>query len=103
MLCVNQQMLLQTFPEFEETPPVLLDWLSWHHTFGGSHNVGIALYNGGTIYIDDGKPVAGKFEETIRNLKEISPTVYLNVPKGWEELTEALEKDEELRDRFLPK
>lgn len=76
---VNQQMLLQTFPEFEETPPVLLDWLSWHHTFG-SHNVGIALYNGGTIYIDDGKPVTGKFDETIRN--EIL-LVYLNVPKSW--------------------
>ena len=103
MLCVNQQMLLQTFPEFEETPPVLLDWLSWHHTFGGSHNVGIALYNGGTIYIDDGKPVAGKFDETIRNLKEISPTVYFNVPKGWEELTEALENDAELRERFFAK
>lgn len=103
MLSVNQQMLLQTFPEFEETPPVLLDWLSWHHTFGGSHNVGIALYNGGSIYIDDGKPVAGKFDETIRNLKEISPTVYLNVPKGWEELTDALEKDAELRDRFFAK
>lgn len=103
MLTVNQQMLLQTFPEFEETPPVLLDWLSWHHTFGGSHNVGIALYNGGTIYIDDGKPVAGKFDETIRNLKEISPTVYLNVPKGWEELTDALEKDAELRERFFAK
>ncbi|OTG81550.1 feruloyl-CoA synthase [Acinetobacter sp. ANC 4648] len=101
MLCVNQQMLLQTFPEFEETPPILLDWLSWHHTFGGSHNVGIALYNGGTIYIDDGKPVAGKFDETIRNLKEISPTVYLNVPKGWEELTEALENDPVLRDSFF--
>ncbi|MBO3672969.1 feruloyl-CoA synthase [Acinetobacter soli] len=101
MLCINQQMLLQTFPEFEDTPPVLLDWLSWHHTFGGSHNVGIALYNGGTIYIDDGKPVPGKFDETIRNLKEISPTVYLNVPKGWEELTDALEKDAELRDRFF--
>lgn len=103
MLCVNQQMLLQTFPEFEETPPVLLDWLSWHHTFGGSHNVGIALYNGGTIYIDDGKPVAGKFDETIQNLKEISPTVYLNVPKGWEELTNALEQDAQLRDRFFAK
>lgn len=103
MLTVNQQMLLQTFPEFEETPPVLLDWLSWHHTFGGSHNVGIALYNGGTIYIDDGKPVAGKFDETIRNLKEISPTVYLNVPKGWEELTDALERDAELRERFFAK
>ena len=103
MLCVNQQMLLQTFPEFEETPPILLDWLSWHHTFGGSHNVGIALYNGGTIYIDDGKPIAGKFDETIKNLKEISPTVYLNVPKGWEELTEALEKDKELRNTFFAK
>ena len=101
MLCSNQQMLLQTFPEFERTPPVLLDWLSWHHTFGGSHNVGIALYNGGSIYIDDGKPIAGKFDETIRNLKEISPTVYLNVPKGWEELTDALEQDAELRDRFF--
>ena len=103
MLCTNQQMLLQTFPEFAETPPVLVDWLSWHHTFGGSHNVGIALYNGGTIYIDDGKPVAGKMDETIRNLKEISPTVYLNVPKGWEEITDALERDAELRDKFFAK
>lgn len=103
MLCANQQMLLQTFPEFAETPPVLLDWLSWHHTFGGSHNMGICLYNAGTIYIDDGKPVAGKFDETIQNLKEISPTVYLNVPKGWEELTEALENDAELRDKFFAK
>lgn len=103
MLCTNQQMLLQTFPEFEETPPILVDWLAWHHTFGGSHNVGIALYNGGTIYIDDGKPVPGKMDETIRNLKEISPTVYLNVPKGWEEITEALEHDVELRDKFFAK
>lgn len=103
MLCVNQQMLLQTFPEFAKQPPVLLDWLSWHHTFGGSHNLGIALYNGGTIYIDDGKPVAGKFDETIRNLKEISPTVYFNVPKGWEELTLALEADKALRDMFYAK
>ncbi|QJQ52260.1 MULTISPECIES: feruloyl-CoA synthase [Vitreoscilla] len=103
MLCANQQMLLQTFPEFGEEPPVLLDWLSWHHTFGGSHNVGIALYNGGTIYIDDGKPVAGKFDETIRNLKDVSPTVYFNVPKGWEELTNALEQDAELRESFFAK
>lgn len=103
MLCVNQQMLLQTFPEFADEPPVLLDWLSWHHTFGGSHNVGIVLYNAGTIYIDDGKPVAGKFDETIRNLKEISPTVYFNVPKGWEELTIALENDKALRDSFYAK
>ncbi|MBX4145568.1 AMP-binding protein, partial [Ralstonia pickettii] len=57
MLCSNQQMLLETFPQFGLEPPVLVDWLPWNHTFGGSHNVGIALYNGGTLYIDDGKPV----------------------------------------------
>ncbi|WP_087687328.1 feruloyl-CoA synthase [Pandoraea sp. PE-S2R-1] len=103
MLCSNQQMLLQTFPTFGEAPPVLIDWLPWNHTYGGSHNVGIALYNGGTLYIDDGKPVAGKFEETLRNLREISPTVYFNVPKGWEDLAIALEKDAALRERFFSK
>ncbi|WAL83779.1 feruloyl-CoA synthase [Pandoraea sp. XJJ-1] len=101
MLCSNQQMLLQTFPTFGEAPPVLVDWLPWNHTYGGSHNVGIALYNGGTLYIDDGKPVAGKFEETLRNLREISPTVYFNVPKGWEDLAIALENDAALRERFF--
>ncbi|VVE09125.1 feruloyl-CoA synthase [Pandoraea anhela] len=101
MLCSNQQMLLQTFPTFGETPPVLVDWLPWNHTYGGSHNVGIALYNGGTLYIDDGKPVAGKFEETLRNLREISPTVYFNVPKGWEDLAISLERDAALRERFF--
>jgi feruloyl-CoA synthase len=101
MLCANQQMLLQTFPEFALEPPVLLDWLAWHHTFGGSHNLGIVLYNAGTLYIDDGKPVVGKFEQTLLNLKEISPTVYFNVPKGWEDLTTALEQDAELRQHFF--
>ncbi|WP_322045219.1 feruloyl-CoA synthase [Paraburkholderia sp. J67] len=101
MLCANQQMLLETFPEFGVEPPVLVDWLPWNHTFGGSHNVGIALYNGGTLYIDDGKPVAGKFDETLRNLREIAPTIYFNVPKGWEELTAALENDAVLRERFF--
>ncbi|MBB3259344.1 feruloyl-CoA synthase [Paraburkholderia bannensis] len=101
MLCANQQMLLETFPQFGIEPPVLVDWLPWNHTFGGSHNVGIALYNGGTLYIDDGKPVAGKFEETLRNLREIAPTVFFNVPKGWEELTAALETDAALRERFF--
>ncbi|TDN70123.1 feruloyl-CoA synthase [Paraburkholderia sp. BL10I2N1] len=101
MLCSNQQMLLDTFPEFAVEPPVLVDWLPWNHTFGGSHNVGIALYNGGTLYIDDGKPVAKKFDETLRNLREIAPTIYFNVPKGWEELTIALETDAQLRDTFF--
>ncbi|WLH66654.1 feruloyl-CoA synthase [Pseudomonas sp. FP2309] len=101
MLCANQQMLLQTFPVFGEEPPVLVDWLPWNHTFGGSHNVGIVLYNGGTFYLDEGKPTAQGFAQTLRNLKEISPTAYLTVPKGWEELVNALEQDGELRERFF--
>ena len=101
MLCANQQMLLQTFPVFAEEPPVLVDWLPWNHTFGGSHNLGIVLYNGGTLYLDGGKPTAQGIAETLRNLKEISPTAYLTVPKGWEELVSALETDSELRERFF--
>ncbi|MCG3102644.1 hypothetical protein MAQ58_25050, partial [Enterobacter sp. DRP3] len=87
--------------ELTREPPVLVDWLPWNHTFGGSHNLGIALYNGGTLYIDDGRPVPGRFDETVRNLREIAPTIYFNVPKGWEELTAALERDAELRDTFF--
>ncbi|HBO6052659.1 feruloyl-CoA synthase [Pseudomonas aeruginosa] len=101
MLCANQQMLLQTFPEFAVEPPVLVDWLPWNHTFGGSHNVGIVLYNGGSLYIDGGKPTPQGMAETLRNLKEIAPTAYLTVPKGWEELVGALECDAELRDNFF--
>ncbi|WP_324733234.1 feruloyl-CoA synthase [Pseudomonas paeninsulae] len=101
MLCANQQMLLQTFPEFAAEPPVLVDWLPWNHTFGGSHNVGIVLYNGGSLYIDAGKPTAQGMAETLRNLKDVSPTAYLTVPKGWEELVGALERDAELRTRFF--
>jgi feruloyl-CoA synthase len=103
MLCSNQQMLKQGLCLTEEDPLVLVDWLSWHHTFGGSHNLGIVLYNGGTFYIDDGRPVAGKFDETIRNLKEISPSKYFNVPVGWAMLANALEEDEALRDNFFKK
>ncbi|WP_374488440.1 feruloyl-CoA synthase [Zoogloea sp.] len=101
MLCANQQMLLQTFPFFADEPPVLVDWLPWNHTFGGSHNVGIALYNGGSFYIDEGQPTPRRFGETLRNLREISPTVYFNVPKAWEDLTVALEQDAQLREVFF--
>ena len=101
MLCANQQMLLQTFPFFAEEPPVLVDWLPWNHTFGGSHNIGIVLYNGGSFYLDGGKPTPQGFAETLRNLREISPTAYLTVPKGWEELVKALEQDAELREVFF--
>jgi feruloyl-CoA synthase len=101
MLCANQQMLLQSFPVLGEEPPVLVDWLPWNHTFGGSHNIGIALYNGGSFHIDDGRPTAQHFGETLRNLREIAPTVYLSVPKGWEDLVAALETDADLRDSFF--
>jgi feruloyl-CoA synthase len=101
MLCSNQQMLLQTFPFLGMEPPVLLDWLPWNHTFGGSHNVGIVLYNGGTLYIDDGRATRREFEGTLRNLREIAPTVYFNIPAGWEMLAEALETDDALAANFF--
>lgn len=101
MLCSNQQMIRQCFPHLAEEPPVLVDWLPWNHTFGGNHNVGITVYNGGTLYIDEGKPTAALIGETLRNLREIAPTFYFNVPKGFEEIANALEVDEQLRKTFL--
>jgi len=103
MLCSNQQMLLQSFPFLGDEPPVLVDWLPWNHTFGGNHNVGIVLYNGGTLYIDDGKPAAHLIGETLRNLREIPTTIYFNVPKGFEEIVKALEMDIELQKTFFSK
>ena len=101
MLCSNQQMIAQVFCFLTDEPPVLLDWLPWNHTFGGNHNLGIALYNGGTFYLDEGKPGPGLIAETIRNLREISPTVYFNVPKGYEELLPALRADRQLCRSFF--
>jgi len=101
MLCSNQQMILQCFPHLGEEPPVLVDWLPWNHTFGGNHNVGLTLYNGGTLYIDEGKPTAALIGETLRNLREIAPTLYFNVPKGFEEIANALEVDAQLRNTLL--
>ncbi|HEX7384003.1 MAG TPA: feruloyl-CoA synthase [Burkholderiaceae bacterium] len=101
MLASNQQSIAQCFPELEETPPVLVDWLPWNHTFGGNHNTGIVLYHGGTLYIDDGKPTPQGIGETLRNLREVAPTVYFNVPKGFEEIAKALEVDAQLRRTFF--
>jgi feruloyl-CoA synthase len=101
MICSNQQMIAQVFRFLEDEPPVLVDWLPWNHTFGGNHNIGISLYNGGSFYIDDGKPGPGAFQETIRNLKEISPTVFFNVPKAYEDLLPALRADAGLRGTFF--
>jgi len=101
MLCSNQVMLEQVMPCLAERPPVLCDWLPWNHTFGGSHNFGIALHNGGTLYIDAGKPTPELFGETIRNLREVAPTAYFNVPKGYEMLVEHLRADAGLRKFFF--
>jgi feruloyl-CoA synthase len=101
MLCANQQMILQCFPSLGQERPVLIDWLVWNHTFGGNHNVGLTIYNGGTLYIDEGKPTPTHIGETLRNLREIAPTFYFNVPKGFEEIANALETDAALRDRFF--
>lgn len=100
MICSNQQMIAQVFGFLEDDPPVIVDWLPWNHTFGGNHDVGIALYNGGTFYIDDGKPGPG-IEKTVRNLREISTTVYFNVPKGYEDLLPFLRADRGLRESFF--
>jgi feruloyl-CoA synthase len=101
MVCANQQMLQQTMRFLADEPPVLVDWLPWNHTFGGNHNVGIVLYNGGTLYIDDGKPTPKGMAQTLANLREIAPTIYFNVPKGFEELATAMAADTALREKLF--
>jgi feruloyl-CoA synthase len=101
MICSNQQMILQEFRFLADGPPVILDWLPWNHTAGGNHNIGMALYNGGTFYIDDGKATAAGVAATVANLREIAPTIYFNVPKGYEELLAHLRADRALRENFF--
>jgi feruloyl-CoA synthase len=101
MICANQVMLRETLAFLKDEPPVIVDWLPWNHTFGGNHNIGLTLYNGGSMYLDAGKPMPGGIEETVRNLREISPTVYFNVPKGYESLLPYLRDDRALRARFF--
>lgn len=101
MWCANQQQMRQSMPVLAEEPPVLVDWLPWNHTFGGNHNVGLTIYNGGTLYIDDGKPTPALMHETLRNLREIAPTVYFNVPTGFEAIAHAMKADAELRRKLL--
>ncbi|MBR0799774.1 feruloyl-CoA synthase [Bradyrhizobium jicamae] len=101
MICANQVMLRETLAFLKDEPPVIVDWLPWNHTFGGNHNIGLTLYNGGSMYLDEGKPMPGGIEETVRNLREISPTVYFNVPKGYESLLPYLRDDAGLRTKFF--
>jgi feruloyl-CoA synthase len=97
MMTSNQAMLRGVTPSYAAEPPVLIDWLPWSHTFGGNNNFNLVLANGGSFFIDDGRPLPGAIEATVRNLSEISPTVYYNVPRGFEMLLPYLESDRELR------
>jgi feruloyl-CoA synthase len=101
MWCANQQQMRQSMPVLADEAPVLVDWLPWNHTFGGNHNFGLTIYNGGTLYIDDGKPVPALIGETLRNLREIAPTVYFNVPTGFEAIANAMKTDDALRRNLL--
>jgi feruloyl-CoA synthase len=100
MWCANLVQITQTFP-FMTDQPLLIDWLPWNHTFGGNHNVGLALMNGGSLYIDDGKPTPSGILSTVQNLNELAPSVYFNVPKGFEELVPHLRNDAALRTKFF--
>ncbi len=100
MWCANQQQMMQSMPAFADSP-VLVDWLPWNHTFGGNHNFGAVIYNGGTLYIDDGKPTPALMGETLRNLREIAPTLYFNVPTGFEAIANAMKTDDVLRKNLL--
>ncbi len=101
MLCANQQMLAQALRFLDVEKPVLLDWLPWSHTFGGNHNTNIVLRTGGTMYIDDGRPLPGAIDRTVAHLREVEPTIYFNVPRGYEMMLPALEADEALARRFF--
>ncbi len=101
MWCANQQQMRQSMPLLTQEPPVLVDWLPWNHTFGGNHNFGLVIYNGGTLYIDEGKPTATGMAETIRNLRDIAPTAYFNVPTGFEVIAELMKTDAVLRQNLL--
>jgi feruloyl-CoA synthase len=101
MLCANQQMIRQVWPFLERERPVLVDWLPWSHTFGGSHNMNMALFHGGSLYIDNGRPVPGLFGNTLASYREVPPTLSFNVPAGYALLVPALEADRELAERFF--
>ena len=101
MWCANQAMILSQLAFFEDDPPVIVDWSPWHHTAGGNHNFGFVLYNGGTLYIDEGKPVPGLIETTVKNLREVATNWYFTVPKGYEALLPYLRADAQLRNTFF--
>lgn len=101
MLCANQQQMRQVWPFLEREKPEVVDWLPWSHTFGGNHNVNMVLRNGGCLTIDEGRPMPGLFEKSLANLRAVNPTVYFNVPRGYDLLATALENDPALARDFF--
>ena len=101
MICANQQQIQQSMPSVFDIPPVLVDWPPWSHTFGGNHDFYLVLFHGGTFYINDGKPVPALIGETIRNLTEIAPTVYYDVPIGLELIAAEMKTNAALRKNLL--
>ncbi len=101
MLCSNQAAIAAVWPFLDARPPVVLDWLPWSHTFGGNHNFNMALFHGGSLFVDDGKPAPDLIERTLENIRDVSPTLYFNVPRGYDVLLPFLERDAALRDAFF--
>ncbi|MGJ5176885.1 AMP-binding protein [Bradyrhizobium oligotrophicum] len=102
MMCANAAMMMQTRPRGPDAPiSTVLDWMPWNHTMGGNALFNPLLIEGGTLYIDDGRPMPGMFDETIKNLREVSPTYYANVPAGYAALAAAMEKDDVLCRSFF--
>jgi feruloyl-CoA synthase len=101
MLCANQESIVQIWPFVTREPPVIVDWLPWNHTFGGNHNFNLVLRNGGTLYIDEGKPVPALFQHSLANLRAVAPTLYFNVPRGYASLLDHLEADPAFNRHFF--
>ncbi len=101
MLCSNQQMVRQCWTFLQDDPPVVVDWAPWNHTAAGNKVFNMVLFNGGTEYIDDGRPTPDGIGRTIETLREVSPTWYFNVPLGYQMLLDAFETDEALRRSFF--
>jgi len=101
MLCANQQAIAQAWRFLDHDQPVLVDWLPWSHTFGGNHNLNLVLRNGGTLVIDEGRPAPGLVERSLANLAEVQPTIWFNVPRGFDMALPLLEADEALARRVF--
>src|SRR5579863_8953278 len=101
MLCSNQEIVRTMLPFVIDDPPVLCDWLPWNHTFAGNHDFGLVLYNGGSYYIDEGRPVPGSVYATVRNLEDVQPNIFLNVPRGFEAILPYLRDQPGFRQRFF--